>query len=129
MTSEQIVKAKNDLFDKASEMARADGKEGRFNLGEVWPYYTDEMKTKYEELWCRDMIISCVCYSTEYNFYDEKQKKFGEYGLRYAEKLGDKRALEIFYDQKEFMKNHATIHTAVGTDCEGVSYNSITWDI
>lgn len=125
MTSKHIEKAKSALYHKARELAKQSGNEG----DTPYKYFTAEMKEEDEELRCLSMIISCVCYGHEDSFYKEKEHRFGEYGLDYAERLGDRRAYELFIYQKEFMKRYATISHAVGTDCEGVSYNSISWDI
>lgn len=118
-----IEQAKRDLHRRAAELRGKDG-----NLCELWPFYTEEMRREDEELDCRRMVLSCVCYGTEYNFYDERTKTWGRYGLDYAEKLGDERALQIFRDQRDYMRKHATILYGVHTDSEGCSYNSIIWN-
>lgn len=122
MTSEMITQAKNDLHRRAAEIRGKDG-----NLFELWPFFTDEMRREYEELDCRRMVISCVCYGEDYAFYNERTNSWGEYGLRYAESIGYERALQIFRDQRDYMREHATIHCGVHTDYEGCSYNSIEW--
>lgn len=123
-----IRQADRALRDRARAMAYADGKSGHLDLCALWQYYTKEMKREDEELSCRRMVVSCVCYGTEYDFYDERTKTWGRYGLTWAEKLGDERALEIFRDQRDYMREHATIHCGVHTDFEGCTYNSITWN-
>ena len=123
MTSEMIRQAKLDLHRRAAERRGRDG-----NLFELWPFFTEEMRREDDELACRSMALSCVCYGTEYNFYDERTKTWGQYGLDYAEKIGDERALEIFRDQRDYMRKHATIHCGVHEDPDGCSYNSITWN-
>lgn len=115
-----IRQAKLDLHRRAAELRGKDG-----NLCELWPFFTDEMRREDEELSCRDMIISCYCYGNLRGFYDGE--KFGLYGENYAERLGEARALEIFRDQRDYMRKHATIHCGVHTDYEGCSYNSIDW--
>ena len=117
-----IKQAARDLIKRAAEIRGEDG-----NLGELWPFYTEEMRREDEELRCREMVMSCVCYGPESDFYDEKTRSWGKYGLPYAESLGNKRALEIFRDQRDYMKEHAKIHRGVHTDFEGCTYNSIEW--
>jgi hypothetical protein len=122
MTDKMIAQAKRDLAKRAAEIRGEDG-----GLSELWPFFTDEMRREEDELWCREMVMACICYGTEYDFYDEKTSSWGMYGLPYAESLGKKRALEIFRDQRDYMKEHAKIHRGVHTDFEGCTYNSIEW--
>lgn len=128
MNEQMIEQAKAEIRAKAYRRAYAAGKKGHLNLSELWAYYDAEMERNEEELRAREMVISCVCYGTEYNFFDERQGKWGEYGFRYASKLGELRAREIFRDQRDYMRKHATIHCGVHTDYEGCSYNSISWN-
>ena len=123
MTSEMIKQAKRDLHRRAAELRGKDG-----NLFELWPFFTKEMRREDEELSCRSMVLSCVCYGEDYAFYDERTQTWGHYGLDYAQKLGDERALAIFRDQRDYMREHASIHCGVHTDFEGCTYNSITWN-
>ena len=123
MTSDMIRQAKENLRKRAAELRGKDG-----NLCELWPFYTEEMRKEDRELDCRSMVISCVCYGTEYNFYSERERKWGQYGLDYANRLGAKRALQIFREQRDYMREHAEIHCGVHTDFEGCTYNSITWN-
>lgn len=127
MNDDMIRQARAALQDEARKRAYADGQSGHLNMCELWPYYDQDMRTREEELCCREMVISCVCYGTEYNFYDEKERQWGRYGLDYAETLGDDRALEIFREQRDYMKEHADIKHNVHTDYEGCTYNSIKW--
>lgn len=118
-----IKQAKRDLHKRAAELRGKDG-----NLFELWPFYTEEMRREDEELDCRSMVLSCVCYGMDYDFYDEQKERWGQYGLDYVEKLGAERTLEIFRDQRDYMREHATIHVGVHSDYEGCSYNSIDWN-
>lgn len=90
-------------------------------------YLTEEEKLELQELDFRRMIISCLTYGTDYNIRDKKTGAWGKYGAEYADKLGNKRANEIWEEQRDFFKAHAQISHGVYTDCEGCSYNSLTW--
>lgn len=120
-----IKQARADLRAKARELAG--DTEGRLDYCELWKHYTPEMVLMDRELWARDMVISCVCYGREYNFYDERTGRWGQYGLNYEKELGAERALEVFRDQVAYMRKHATINSGVYTDHEGCTYNSINW--
>lgn len=122
MTSKQIENREAEITKRA---VAANGGEycghGKF----ITP---DEQK-ELDELRYRRMIICCVCYGEEYHIYSDRTKEWGRTGLEYGvEKFGEQRAMEIFRDQQQFMKEHATIQKGVYTDHEGCTYNSIAWD-
>ena len=80
---------------------------------------TPEEFIEYEELNCREMINSCLCYGEMYNFY-------GHYDKHYIKTLGEERVKELIAEQTEDFKK-ATVIRDVHTDSEGVSYNRVVW--
>ena len=97
------------------------------NWNEI-PYkeWTAEQKNLDNELSCREMINSCLCYGMMYAFYEESTGEWGRYAANYREDLSDERVIELIAEQRaDFEK--ATVKRNVGTDGEGLSYNSIKW--
>ena len=88
--------------------------------------WTVEQKTLEEELYCRGMINSCLCYGMMCAFYEESTGEWGRYAVDYRKTLSDNRIIELIAEQRaDFEK--ATVLRNVGSDSEGVSYNSIKW--
>lgn len=84
-----------------------------------------------KEVSCIEMINSCLIYGDD---PFEKHDKWW-YGKGYCERsymddyideLGEARVNELVEGQKESLRK-ATIRVGVYTDCEGLSYNSVTW--
>lgn len=93
-------------------------------------FATPEEEREYEELNLREMINSDFCYgdSSCSGIYDDRTGKWNErYGFPYAEKIGLKRALEVFNEQRAFLREHAERRCRVYTDHEGCTYNSLVW--
>lgn len=79
---------------------------------------TPTQELLHKELDCREMINSCLCYGTDF--------LNSEYSKPYIKKLGKKRVVELFNEQKvDFDK--AIVFYNVWEDNEGNSYNSIKW--
>lgn len=86
-----------------------------------------EQKKIDDELGCREMINSCLCYGSIEDFWAERNGSFdGSYATPYVNDLGLDRVKEIVEEQiRDFEK--ATVKRNVYTDNEGCSYNSIVW--
>ncbi len=80
---------------------------------------TPEQKLLHRELDCRDMINSCLIYGTK--FLETR------YSEKYIKKLGEKRVLELYNEQKADFDKAVVFHN-VYEDSEGISYNSIKWE-
>lgn len=80
---------------------------------------TPEQKLLHRELDCRDMINSCLIYGTK--FLETR------YSEKYIKKLGEKRVLELYNEQKADFDKAIVFHN-VYEDSEGISYNSIKWE-
>ena len=121
MTSKQIEEKERAIYDSLKKR----------NGGSAFGSYaviTPRERHELAELFYRRMIISCICYGDDNEIYNDRTEEFGRYGIEYGvAQFGRKCALKIFRDQRRFMREHATIHKGVDTDCEGVLYNSITW--
>lgn len=91
--------------------------------------WTDKQRKTDDELDCREMINSCLCYGGIEGFwqkFDSFPEGWHSYADRYIAKLGEKRVREIVAEQeRDFAK--ATVSYDVYTDCEGCTYNSIRW--
>lgn len=84
---------------------------------------TEEQKTLSEELRCREMINSVLCY---HNIQYAEEILDNRYVKERINELGENRVLELCKEQfDDFQK--ATVLQNVHTDGEGVSYNSIVW--
>ena len=90
--------------------------------------WTDAEKMIDRELYCREMINSCLIYgSASYYFYNKESEQFGHYATNYVRELGEKRVKELFEEQcADFAK--ATVYRNVYTDSEGCTYNSCKWE-
>lgn len=80
---------------------------------------TPEQKALHRELDCREMINSCLIYGTK--FLETR------YSEKYIKKLGEKRVLELYNEQKADFDKAIVFHN-VYEDSEGISYNSIKWE-
>lgn len=93
---------------------------------------TLEQRLLYEELACREMINSCLCYhgikGGKEEFYKVCTWRWGSksYAQPYIDSLGKDRVEELFKEQEKDFKK-ATVKYNVATDSDGVSYNSIIW--
>ena len=88
---------------------------------------TDEEELEYREMWFREMINSCLTYGGPYGIHDGKE--WGHYGKKYAQELGEERAMKVWKEQRDFFYAHAIISSGMFTDSEGCSYNSVSWDV
>ena len=79
---------------------------------------SSKQKQIVEELHCREMINSCLCYGDDFinSIYSED----------YIKRLGLKRVLELYNEQKEDF-DKAIVKHDVYIDSEDCSYNSIIW--
>lgn len=92
-----------------------------------WKNWTDAERTLYEELSCREMVNSCLCYGGIEDFWAHHDWcSEGSYAARHVRALGRARVEEICKEQAEDMAR-ARILRNVHTDSEGLSYNSIVW--
>lgn len=82
-----------------------------------YDYWTKEQKILAKELSCREMINSCLIYST--NFLTSHYKD------NYIESLGKKRVDELFNEQLKYFTT-CKVNYNVYEDSEGVTYNSLT---
>lgn len=95
------------------------------------PVSKEDEKT-FNELSCREMIISCLVYGSDpfqkinkywYNHgYCERS-----YMSDYEDLFGKIRVKELYEEEKKSLSK-ATINKDVYIDSEGCSYNSINWD-
>lgn len=91
-----------------------------------WDKWTPQQRTMEREIWCREMINSCLIYGNGKGFYNPSTGEFGHYAQMYLKDLGEKRVLELWTEQvKDF--SEATVMHNVYTDFEGCTYNSIKW--
>lgn len=96
--------------------------------GKKWAFWTPEEKKLYEELSCRDMINSCLCYGGISGFWSEHSwcRPDQTYADKYVRSLGLERVKQIVAEQEaDFAK--ATVIRDSYTDSEGCTYNSIIW--
>ena len=95
-----------------------------------WKNWTDAERRLYDELSCREMVNSCLCYGSIADFWRVDPWRWGEYksyAERHVRALGRERAEEICKEQEADIRR-ARILRNVHTDSEGVSYNSIRWE-
>lgn len=101
------------------------------------PVFTSEQAIINQELSIREFMLSCLVYHEDY--FKEIQSSWYVYNRRSndfdwdrLERLGVKngrqRVQELWNEMKKDFAEHATILDNVGTDSEGVSYNSVIWD-
>ena len=101
------------------------------------PILTKKQQILEKELEIRDMMLSNLVYGSDYfdmtkqSWYAGNLRKDG-YDWDQLEKLGVKngykRVQELWEEMKNDFEKHATVEQNVYTDCEGVSYNSVSWD-
>lgn len=118
MTSEQIDNRQWEIMETARSLGG-------------WKNLPKEILSEDYELSFRSMINSCMCYGNAYGsmgIWDNSRKCWGYYALTYVGKLGDKKAHEVWDDQREFFYKHARVSCGVYTDHEGSTYNSISWN-
>ena len=79
---------------------------------------TDEQYKLDKEIWCREMINSCLIYWT--NFLNSHYKD------KHIKELWEERVKELYEEQLKDFKQAIVSH-CVGVDWEGCTYNSIKW--
>lgn len=97
-------------------MTRKQIENARKELG-LFQNWTEKEKKIDKELWCREMINSCLCYGT--NFY--------KHADNYIVDLGATRVNELFIEQMNDFKKAKVIKNSY-TDFEGCTYNTIIWE-
>lgn len=108
------------MTDKQISAARA-----TLPRGILWANWPEEAKRLYDELSCREMVNSCLCYGGIEDFWYKPEWR-DSYAHDYVRKLGRARVKEICKEQQEDIAR-ARILRNVHTDSEGCSYNSIIW--
>ena len=101
------------------------------------PTLTLEQQIISEELDIREFMLSCLVYHQDYfteiqqSWYVDNRRS-DDFDWDRLERLGVKngrqRVQELWDEMKKDFAEHATILNNVGTDSEGVSYNSVIWD-
>lgn len=89
------------------------------------PVFTPEQLRLDEELWCREMINSILCYSGV-DGLKENGYWYNEYLKKYEFILGADTVKRLCNEQVEDFKK-AIVRQDVHVDYEGVSYNSVIW--
>ena len=107
------------------------------NLKRSLPLYyrdmTNEQIILSKELAWRNYCNSCIIYGEQYHIVREGRLVLnGSTRLTYFYYQGNeiitpKRALEIFYEQVQSIKEKTVISRGVYTDSDGCTYNSIKW--
>ena len=92
--------------------------------GKLYKDMTENEIKLYQELSCREMINAILCYDGISGLYTDNG--YNEYLLKYLDKLGEKRLMELIYEQQGSFAA-AKVYRNVYTDNEGISYNSIEW--
>lgn len=93
-----------------------------------WNEWPEDFKKLYNELSCREMINSCLCYGSIADFWKEDEWRWGDksYAAPHVRNLGRERVEQLVAEQEsDFAK--ATVHYGVFEDSEGLTYNSISW--
>ena len=88
---------------------------------ENWKDENSMERKTYEEMSCREMIMSCLTY--RYNIYNS------EYVMKYIDILGEQRVLELCKEQEEYFNTKCKVNKGVYTDNEGVTYNSLVEEV
>ena len=93
-----------------------------------WGHRNPEHWRLDTELDCREMINSCLLYNSIDAFWRECEWRFGDksYAAPFVRELGKARVQELVAEQEADFAE-AIIRRCVYTDCEGLSYDSITW--
>lgn len=101
------------------EIERLERSLPRWKNGEP-PVRTGEQQRLMEELHCRNMINSVLCYYWPCNLLENR------YIAEYSQKLGQETVEVLCKEQLEdFMK--AVVLKDVSRDTDGLSYNSVVW--
>ena len=105
--------------DKIDEM--------RWALPDLFKDMTDEQKQIFEELSLREMVMSCLVYGSDIHT-KENNVSLGKYRgkpyvAEYYDTLGKDVTEEIIKQQTDYF-NRGKVIKDVGTDSEGVTYNS-----
>ena len=112
MNSRKIEKIKREMKDS-----------------ENWKDKNSEERLLYEEMCLRNMVMSCLTYGESIftsTVTNAVSKYYGQpYINEYIDILGEKRALQVVKEQEEYFNNNCKVINNVGTDCEGVIYNSL----
>ena len=116
LSDDEIKSKKNNLYSKYRN------KEKPYNLKKYWE---EEDREEMEELDFRDWVNSCLIYDDTETLKPEELKHSDTLKIY---RIDFDRALEIIEEQKERFKN-AKVNYNVHTDEEGVSYNSVDWDL
>ena len=115
MTDKQLQKIRDDLYYKYY------GDECRIIENLKMPI-TKKDERLFEELYCIEMINSCLAYGVDPFEFDDYRGK--SWMTDYEKTLGKRRVKQLYKMQvEEFSK--ATIISNSYTDSEGCSYNSV----
>lgn len=82
--------------------------------------YTPEQAQLRDELWCREMINSILCYDGEMDVIKN------QYLCKYIKELGLETVQRLCNEQIADFRQ-AIVMRDTFTDAEGLSYNSIKW--
>ena len=99
----------------------------RWALPDLFKDMTDEQKQIFEELSLREMVMSCLVYGSDIHT-KENNVSLGKYRgkpyvAEYYDTLGKDVTEEIIKQQTDYF-NRGKVIKDVGTDSEGVTYNS-----
>lgn len=116
LSENEIESKKNNLYSKYRN------KEKPYNLKKFWE---EKDREEMEELDFREWVNSCLVYGETWKLKPEELKHSDTLKIY---RIDFDRTLEIIEEQKERFKK-ARVNYNVHTDSEGVSYNSVDWDI
>jgi hypothetical protein len=103
-------------------------KEAWAKLPSSWGEMTPDQRKTREELFCREMINSCLAYGqAQSSFYNPETKEFGLYAEDYIKELGKTTVVRLFNEQCDSF-SRAQVNRNVYTDSEGCTYSSIIWE-
>ena len=99
----------------------------RWALPDLFKNMTDEQKQIFEELSLREMVMSCLVYGDDIHTA-ENNVSLGKYRgkpyvAEYYDTLGKDVTEKIIKQQTDYF-NRGKVIRDVGTDSEGVTYNS-----
>lgn len=80
----------------------------------------------YDDLDCREMINSCLCYTSIDDFWRDQGSGRGSYADPYVKALGLDVVKALVEEQVEDFKKAKVVRN-VYTDGEGCTYNNIVW--
>ena len=103
-------------------MTRKQIEQARMDLPPLmyWDEYSEAQKQLSNELSCREMINSCLCYETSF--------VGSPYENDFIEMLGKQTVDRLYAEQCGDFFTKALVKKGVYTDSEGLSYNSVMWD-